>query len=98
MTTKYALDLVRIADTITEPKDVDKYIGDVIFHTVNGWKVVVFYDVGEFDYISEFVNPSGEIINFWDWPECEAKDILMSYSHFGDGERLIQHFGSKDEN
>lgn len=49
------------------------------FDCRDGWRVVVFYDVGELDYIEYFVTPDGEKINFWDWPESNDRSELMNW-------------------
>jgi hypothetical protein len=46
----------------------------------DGWKVVVFYDCGGFDYIDSFVSPDGKTIDFWDWPESSDKQKLVNWS------------------
>jgi len=45
----------------------------------DGWKVSVFYDVGVFDYLEHFINPDGEIVDFWEWPDSEDKQQLIDW-------------------
>lgn len=52
---------------------------EVAFPCRDGWKVIVFYDVGELDYIDSFVSPTGEEIDFWLWPESEDKQRVMNW-------------------
>lgn len=62
----------------------------------DGWTVVVAYGDGEVKYIDSFINPEGEVVDFWKWPMLlddngyEASDqyILMGWRQNGDMERL----------
>jgi len=84
--------LLEIAESANVPdtqlNDSPNWCTDVIFKARDGWKVVIFYDCGELDYISSFINPNGIIIDFWDWPESKDKSILMAWRGNGDLERL----------
>jgi hypothetical protein len=85
-----------------QPSDSVNWCHDVVFNCKNGWKVVIFYDCGELDYISYFINPDGLIIDFWDWPDefevddpryekallSSDKNFLMNWRGVGDIERL----------
>jgi hypothetical protein len=51
-----------IPDSMAYPNE----FGDHIFDGPNGWKVIVFYDAGELDYIDRFVSPSGTTIEIVD--------------------------------
>ena len=60
---------------------------------MDNWKVIIFHDCGELDYIDHFVSPDGEIIDFWDWPVEEDfynsdKNLLMCWRGNGDLARL----------
>ena len=85
--------LLQIAETVSappeQPSNSDNWCADVVFTAPNDWKVSIFYDCGELDYIDKFVTPSGHEINFWDWPQDHPwKDILMAWQGCGDLERL----------
>lgn len=71
---------------------VDKYkkywCEDVTFNAKDGWKVVIFYDQDEIDYIDSFISPTGEIINFWDWEDSFDKETLICWRGPGDLKRL----------
>ena len=49
------------------------------FDAKDGWRVLVFYDGGEFDYIEQFISPSGEPVDFWDWPDCPERQALINW-------------------
>jgi hypothetical protein len=67
---KYDADmLLDIADSTNAPGENDDPWGSVIFDGKDEWKVSIFYDCGELDYIEHFVAPDGEIIDFWKWPD-----------------------------
>ena len=66
----------------TIPDNNDSDVDLVEFECRDGWKVSVFYDVGELDYIDHFVSPDGTVIDFWDWPESDDKSTLMSWRGF----------------
>ena len=48
------------------PPDIN--LMDFVFDSIDGWKVAVFYDGGEFDYVEHVITPDGAIFDFWD--EC----------------------------
>lgn len=52
----------------------------VTFGISEGWKVVVFYDCGGFDYLDSFISPDGKVIDFWDWPESSDRQTLVDWS------------------
>ena len=39
------------------------------FQCRDGWKVKIFYDDGDLDYIESIIRPDGTVIDFWSWPE-----------------------------
>ena len=90
-------ELLEIAESTNAPEylpeDSSDCWSDVTFEAKNGWKVVIFYDGTELDYIDHFIKPDGKIINFWDWPDepdyyNSDKHILMCWRNVGDLERL----------
>jgi len=94
--------LLEIAESVNAPDEIPSddpdWCADKSFDAKNGWKVVIFYDCGELDYIAHFINPKGEIIDFWDWGgDCfdhdapdfnRGKNILINWRGNGDMERL----------
>ncbi len=53
------------------------------FRTINGndcWKMVLFYDCGELDYIEHFVGPSGNVIDFWSWPDNDDRTMFVNWN------------------
>lgn len=50
----------------------DILVGGVQYITSNGWKIVVFSDGDDWDYIESMIPPSGE--QFPLWPEKEEED------------------------
>lgn len=65
----------------SSPPDADWMWTDVDFDLPDGWKMTVFYDGGDVDYIDHFVAPDGTVIDFWEWPdesidEPTAGDLL----------------------
>lgn len=71
-----------------QPSDSDNWCADVSFDAKDGWKVIIFYDCGDLDYISHFISPTGEVIDFWEWPESEERELLTAWRGIGDLERL----------
>lgn len=70
--------------SLLEGVDIPNDIGpgefrDVEIDVRDGWKVDVFYDCGELDYINHFVSPMGEVVNFWDWPRSEDQSLLINW-------------------
>lgn len=43
----------------SQPSDSDDWCGEVTLPAKDGWKVCVFYDCGDLDYIDHFVTPDG---------------------------------------
>lgn len=69
---EWAERLLSMADAANVPDDhpnPDWWPSEVEFELSDGWKMAVFYDVGDLDYIEHFVAPDGQIIDFWDWPD-----------------------------
>lgn len=86
-------DLLEIAESVNAPEDKNlnafEWSGDKEFNAEGGWKVIIFYDVGELDYIDHFKAPDGEEIQFWDWPkEHPWRSYLMNWCGAGDLKRL----------
>ena len=99
MTTKYNVwELLEMAESVKPPDFNDDYYHDIEFPAKDGWKVVIFYDCGELDYITHFINPEGDVIDFWEWPgdayNHTAKDfnsdknILINWRGVGDLKRM----------
>jgi hypothetical protein len=66
-------DIASGAVTVTPDRPVG-YSGNESFTTSNGWKIDVFNDVGEWDYIDHFQDPDGRVLDFdemWD----HARDL-----------------------
>jgi hypothetical protein len=40
--------------------------GDIEVTTINGWKIIVFNDCGEWDYWDSITNPCGDTVNNYD--------------------------------
>jgi hypothetical protein len=86
-------ELLELAEDVAppeeQPSDSDNWCTDVVFKAADGWKVVIFYDCGELDYISHFVAPGGKEIDFWEWPEAHPwRSYLINWRGVGDLERL----------
>jgi hypothetical protein len=87
-------DLLEIAEKINPPEeqtsDSPNWCTDVSFDGEGGWKVFIFYDCGEIDYIAYFVTPCGENIDFWEWDdEHPWRNYLMNWRGVGDLDRLL---------
>lgn len=65
------------------------------FPARDGWRVVIFYDGGDLDYIDSFISPAGEVIDFWNWPEGPGRNLLMAWRGVDDTERLIALFNNE---
>lgn len=70
--------LLSLLDGAEIPKESEEWC-DVTIPIRDGWKVIIFYDCGELDYIEGFVDPSGMVVNFWDWPETDAVNRLINW-------------------
>lgn len=62
---EFTKNLMRIAYAANPPEEMDDAFTDVEFASTDGWKVWIFYDCGELDYIDHFVSPSGEKVELW---------------------------------
>lgn len=84
--------LLEITESLAPPDLVDPgTFEDREFVSPDGWRVTIFYDGGELDYISHFTTPKGEMINFWKWPEeTPGRDLLMNWRKVGDRKRLME--------
>ena len=85
--------LLKIAESVKAPENIPcdspDWSGDKEFDADDGWKVTIFYDCGELDFIDHFKAPNGEEIQFWDWPdEHPWRGYLINWSGTGDLQRL----------
>ena len=72
--------LLSLLEGISIPNAIDPgEFCDVEIAVRDGWKVDVFYDCGELDYINHFISPLGEVIDFWLWPESEDRSLLINW-------------------
>ena len=72
--------LLSMLEGVDIPNDIEPgEFRDVEIAARDGWKVDVFYDCGELDYINHFISPKGEVVDFWDWPESEDKSLLINW-------------------
>jgi hypothetical protein len=76
MTVMEVLDLVHqiekkeVTIALEEPRPLT---GNVTFVCSNGYKVVVFDDCGQWDYLDSVVEPDGHVTSFWAGIESEKK-------------------------
>lgn len=65
------------------PQNEEYFIGHIEHNHSAGYKVVVFYDWGQLKCIDEIMTKDHagiyREIDFWSWPECEEKDMLMFF-------------------
>ena len=47
--------------------------------TFAGWQVMVGYQHGEFQHLEHFVNPKGEVVDPWAWPDCHDRTRLLAW-------------------
>jgi hypothetical protein len=85
--------LLELAESVNppdeQPNDSSDWCGDKEFVTDKGWKVIIFYDCGELDYISHFITPDGEELDFWEWDEHHPwRANLINWREVGDLQRL----------
>lgn len=67
------------------------YCGNVGFVTSDGWKVVVFNDCDEFDYIDSVESPDGRTISYDDMEGIDGYGTLPAMdAHLVDLERLAE--------
>jgi hypothetical protein len=74
-------ELLQLAEDVKPPNELTaeddaagRGFGDVEFPHPGGWKVIVFYDGLELDYIDSFIAPDGEMMTPW-----VASDRLDEY-------------------
>jgi hypothetical protein len=60
----------------------DILLGDVQYHTGNGWIFVVFSDAGEWDYIHSMTTPSGEHLRLWPVQEKDESDLMLKLQNY----------------
>ncbi len=60
----------------------DPLIGDVHFHSSNGWTFVVFSDGGEWDYIHRVSSPSGEELKVWPDAAKSGSSCMLKLSNY----------------
>lgn len=75
----FLLRLLKGVDIPTNFEADDGNTSAKCFDLGQGWTVWIFYDVGELDYIEFFGDPTGEKIDFWEWPASEERDKLTAW-------------------
>mgnify|MGYP003395020210 CR=1 FL=1 len=55
-----------------KPQDV--FAGDVVYDLSNGWKMTVFNDCGDWDYVDSFELPNGEHLTYEEMTTCDESD------------------------
>jgi len=90
-----ALNLLEIAEKANAPlrgTDTDNpekyWNGVVLFDSVDGWKVAIFYDCYHLERIAHFVTPDGEKIDIGEWDDSTERNILISWRGTGDYRRV----------
>ena len=72
--------LLSLLEGVDIPDGIDQGdCGTREFDLTHGWKVSIFYDCGDLDYIDHFISPSVKIVDFWDWPSSPDKTILIRW-------------------
>lgn len=67
------------ADAIERSDDPDKlHFGNVEYNLPGGWKVVVFIDAGDWDYIDHIVAPDGTVLDSDNVPKDDPDGIWHS--------------------
>lgn len=76
----------------------DDACGNIEFRTSDGWSIVVFNDVGEWDYLDSVLSPDGRAIGFADLyltnrgtGRVGIVPLTAELNHRADLERLAQH-------
>lgn len=89
--------LLEMAHAVNMPDSLDPGIFEhLTFDCEGGWKVVIFYDDGDLDYIDQFITPKGEPIDFWEWSnDVPGRDILIAWQGREDTERLLALAGGQ---
>ena len=81
--------LLDLAESVSPPDEMPNEFGDVEFEARDGWKVSIFYDCCELDYIAHFTRPDDTVIDFWDWPYgTPGRGLLIAWRGVGDYDRL----------
>lgn len=88
--------LLEIVEKANPPDYEYDCFGEESFSLDNGWRVVLFYDIGELDCINEIITPEGKVIDFWEWPDCPVKDVMKSWRGVGDLKRLKEEFNAPE--
>jgi hypothetical protein len=57
-----------------EPQDV--YTGNVSYNASNGWRIVVYNDANEWDYIDSITTSDGRIF------DCDALDVMPAVDRY----------------
>lgn len=87
---RYDVDmLLDIADSTNAPDENREWYCEEMFDAKDGWKVSIFYDCGELDYIDHFMAPDGEVINFWEWPDTYLPNGDYDHDHRHPRNRLM---------
>lgn len=83
-------ELLAIAESANPAQDDPNRCGEVRLDAKDGWKVIFHYGAdGHLRYISEFVTPAGQTIDFWEWDdEVPGRDKLIAWCSVGDAARL----------
>jgi len=87
-------ELLEMVESLNPPEeqscDSENWCANVTFEHEKGWKFIIFYDCGEIDYIDHIVNPDGEEVDFWGWPEDHPwRSYLINWRGVGDLKRLL---------
>ena len=81
ITAPNATALIEIAESANAPYELDAGTFEHReFLARDGWRVVIFYDDGDLDYIEHFIAPDGTIVDFWKWPDdLPGRDMLVGW-------------------
>jgi hypothetical protein len=88
--------LLEIVESANPPETHDdpSFPGDPAWHDIefaarDGWRVTIFYDGGELDYIAKIHSPDGLVIDPWEWPAgAPGGGLLRNWRGVGDLARL----------
>lgn len=91
--------LFSIAESANPPAHAPDACGDVELPAKDGWKVMFHYDChGDLRYISHFVTPSGQEIDFWEWNDAvPGRDRLIAWCGAGDAGAALKSRGIAGE-
>ncbi len=82
-------ELLDIAHSAAPPPHLDPgTFEEITFDTPSGWKVVIFYDGGDLDYIDSMIAPDGAVIDPWKRPTGDQLRLLTYWRGVNDTERL----------